>query len=177
MKKIYSQNEIIIKNGFLIGFFSFFMTFMTTFNMQLSEMNLVKLAFLPFIFGFFYFIIFSSFSIIILNKYNNKIFQVNGFKERKIKQILIIFVVSFFTYYLLDSIVFLFDNNLSKEFADGLLKITENPTFNEIEEIKALSKLPFSFQNFILNIISAFFSILFTYIFVKKENMASTSQT
>jgi hypothetical protein len=168
MKKIYSQNETIIQNGFLIGFFSFFMTFITAFIMQLSEMSLVKIAFLPFVFGFYYFFIFVIYSVIRLNKYNNKIFQATGVKERKIKQILIIFIVSFLTYYLLDTIVFLFDNNLSKEFADGLLKITENPTSNEVEEINTLSKLPFSFQNFILNFISAFFSILFTYIFIKK---------
>ena len=168
MKKIYSQNETIIQNGFLIGFFSFFMTFITPFIMQLSEMSLVKIAFLPFVFGFYYFFIFVIYSVIRLNKYNNKIFQATGVKERKIKQILIIFIVSFLTYYLLDTIVFLFDNNLSKEFADGLLKITENPTSNEVEEINTLSKLPFSFQNFILNFISAFFSILFTYIFIKK---------
>jgi hypothetical protein len=171
MKKIYTQNETLFLNGFLIGLICFFITFIITFLLQLNEMSLLKIAFLPFVFGFFYFFIFVIYTVIFLNKYNKKIFLKGEVNEKRFKQILIVFVVSFLSYYILDCIVFLFDSSLSQEFADGLLKITENPTAQEMEEINALSKMPFSVQNFILNIISAFFSILFAYIFVKKSDL------
>lgn len=168
MKNFFIKNEKLLNVGVIIGFISFFLTFLTTFSLQMDKMSIIKISFLPLIFGFYYFFTFIISSVISLNKINSITHKNREKQPNKLKQILFIAVVSFALYYILDSIVFFFDDSLSKDYANGILSITENPTEKDITEIENLSKLPFCIQNSFLNIISFFFSILFSYIFVKK---------
>jgi hypothetical protein len=168
MKKFYSKNEQIINTALMIGMISFILTFLTTFFMQSGKMTILKVSFLPLIFGFFYFFTFVIISIYNLNIINLKIYQAKEKQSNKFKQLLMIIIISFGIYYILDSIVFFIDDSLSKDYANGILAITENPTQKDIKEIDDLSKLPFSTQNFVFNFVSAFFSLLFSFIFVKK---------
>jgi hypothetical protein len=168
MKKFYTNNEKLINIGFYIGLITFILTFSVTSIMQLNKLTILKISFLPLVFGFFYF-----FTSIILTIYNVNKINYESYKKRinqknKFKQILLITIISVLVYHFFDTFMYFIDDSLSKEYANGLLSITENPTKKDIVEINEMANLPFGIQNFIINFISIVFSFILSSIFTKR---------
>jgi carbon starvation protein CstA len=168
MKKFYTNNEKLINIGFYIGLITFILTFSVTSIMQLNKLTILKISFLPLVFGFFYFFTSIILTIYNVNKINYESYKKRIIQKNKFKQILLITIISVLVYHFFDTFMYFIDDSLSKEYANGLLSITENPTKKDIEEINEMANLPFGIQNFIINFISIVFSFIFSLIFTKK---------
>jgi len=166
MKKFLKKTSPYISNGILIGFITFFLTFITTFYLNYDNLSLIEVSLLPFIGGFFFYFSLTFVSINQLNKINieNNFITINRYY-----QILLLLTISFITYLLLDSFIFLFDRSLSENYSQGLINVAENTDKNEIEEFKKFGKIPFGLQNFVLTIIAGIVSYITILVSMKKK--------
>lgn len=166
MKKLFKKTSPYISNGILIGFITFFLTFITTFYLNYDNLSLIEVSLLPFIGGFFFYFSLTFISINQLNKIN---IESNFITINRYYQILLLLIISFITYLLLDSFIFIFDSSLSENYSQGLINLAENNNQNEIEEFKKFGKIPFDLQNFVLTIIAGIVSYITILVTMKKK--------
>lgn len=166
MKNFYNKTKPFISIGLLIGAVTFFLTFLTTFYMNYDNLSIIEISLLPLISGFFFFF---ALTFIGINQLNNINIKNNFISINNYYQILIIFIVSFITYLLIDSLIFIFDKSLSHNYSNGLINLTEEINKNEIEEFKKFGKLPFSIQNFILTFFAGIVAYITILITMKKK--------
>ena len=162
------KNLATIELGILIGLFTFLLTLLTTTIWQNNGISMGELIMLPLIGGFYLFLTTIVINIIGINKIRRLEIKNNVLPIKKIYQVLIIIVVSILIYTILDSIYFLFDSSLSKDYAsslDALLKSTGETT----EEVKDFENIPFSIQNIFSSITSAIITGLISLPFIKSD--------
>ncbi len=113
MKKLYKKIKPFTGIGILIGLITFFLTFLTTFYMNYGNLSIIEISLLPLTGGFFFFFSLTFIGINQLNKINieNDFILINRYC-----QILIILIISFATYLLADSLIFIFDKSLSENY-------------------------------------------------------------
>ena len=167
MNKLYKRIKPLISISVLIGLITFFLTFLTTFYMNYDNLSIVEISLLPLIGGFFFFFSLTFIGVNQLNKINieNDFVLINRYY-----QVLIILVISFATYLLADSLIFIFDKSLSENYSQGLINLTEEMDNNEIQEFEKFGKLPFGIQNFVLTLIAGIVSYITILIGMKKKN-------
>ena len=166
MKKLFKKTRPYISNGILIGFITFFLTFITTFYLNYDNLSLIEVSLLPFIGGFFFYFSLTFISINQLNKIN---IESNFITINRYYKILLLLIISFITYLLLDSFIFIFDSSLSENYSQGLINLAKNNNQNEIEEFKKFGKIPFGLQNFVLTIIAGIVSYITILVTMKKK--------
>ena len=167
MKKLYKKIKPFTGIGILIGLITFFLTFLTTFYMNYGNLSIIEISLLPLTGGFFFFFSLTFIGINQLNKINieNDFILINRYC-----QILIILIISFATYLLADSLIFIFDKSLSENYSQGLINLTEEMNNNEIQEFEKFGKLPFGMQNFVLTLIAGIVSYIAILIGMEKKN-------
>ena len=166
MGKLYKKTKPFISTGILIGLITFFLTFLTTFYMNYDNLSLLEISLLPLIGGFFFFFTLTFIGVNQLNRINieNDFISINHYY-----QVLIILIISFATYLLVDSLIFIFDKSLSENYSQGLINLTEEINENEIKEFEKFGKLPFSIQNFVLTLIAGIVSYIVIIVAMRKK--------
>lgn len=158
----------LIEIGFLIGVVTFLFTLLTTTLWQNDGISMGETIMLPLIGGFYLFLSIIIVNIIGINKVR-KIIVKNGEQPiKKLYQVLIVLFFSIFAYTLFDSIYFLFDNSLSKDYASSLEALLQS-SGEKTDDIKDFEKLPFSVQNIFSSIFSAIVAGLISLPFIKTD--------
>jgi hypothetical protein len=156
----------LIKKSAILGFVLFFCNYLILSLWQDENgFTLIELSFIPIITGFLYF-----FLVIIFNAYFTNKFVKNNldFKFKKWILLVIILSVSFISFVIFDSLMFLFDNSISHDYAEGLKNILERDN-QDTSSIKDFYYLPNSIQNGIVTLLLGVISSLFSLLFVKKN--------
>lgn len=156
----------LIELGIIIGSFTFILTVLTTTFWQSEGISVGETIMLPFVGGFYLFLVTLIVNIIGVNKIRRLNNKNKELPFKKFFQVLIILLFSVLIYSLIDSIYFLFDDSLSKDYAsslEGLIKSTGDKT----DDFKDFEKLPFSIQNVFSIIFSSILAGLLSLPFIK----------
>lgn len=148
----------------VVGLIIFFIIFLITFLLQMNGLSLLEVFILPFISGIilFFGLFFANF-IVIKRMKKNKNFNLT---KNKFIHVLLIFFFTLIMYILLDSILYLIDDSLSKEYASAINKFSDP---GDIEAQEGLKNLPFSIQNLIVTIFFGLFSVICTLPFINTK--------
>ncbi len=158
----------LIELGVLIGLFTFLLTLLTTTVWQNDGISMGELIMLPIIGGFYLFLSMIIVNIIGINKVR-KIIVKNGEQPiKKLYQVLIVLFISIITYTLLDSIYFLLDNSLSKDYASSLEALMVS-TGEKTDDFEDFEKLPFSVQNVFSILFSSILAGIISLLFIKNN--------
>ena len=148
-----------IEIGALIGILAFILTFMLTFYWQIKGFTMTTIIFLPFVAGLVLMIITPLINRFITNKILNNI-ESEGYKRRYIA--IWIILCSFITYLLLDSIVFIFDSSLPKDYLIFLNSLSSD------NNAKVKTAFPFGLMNSFITIVFCMISYIITVLTLKK---------
>ncbi|WP_396147807.1 hypothetical protein [Flavobacterium sp.] len=162
------KEKALIEIGFLIGVVTFLFTLLTTTLWQNDGISMGETIMLPLIGGFYLFLSIIIVNIVGINKVRKLAIKNNEQPIKKIYQVLIVLFISIFAYTLFDSIYFLFDNSLSKDYASSLEALLQS-SGEKTDDIKDFEKLPFSVQNIFSSIFSAIVAGLITLPFIKAD--------
>ena len=154
-RKIITQ----IENGLIVGLLTYFAYFLTTFYWQLNEISEFELIMLSVISGLFLLLISPIYLFFSLKKFYRNLEE--NLKPKKRYFIALIMITSIITFILLDCLVFLIDNSLSKEYLDYLNSLEPN---SEIDTI-----LPMSILNIVPFIMFGLLSYITSVLIVKKK--------
>lgn len=168
MIQIIKKQLPLIELGMLIGVITFTLTLLTTTLWQNDGISMGEGIMLPFIGGLYLFLSIIIINIVGINKVRKVAIKNNEQPIKKLYQVLIIVVITVFTYTLFDSIYFLFDNSLSRDYAKSLEALLQS-TGEKTDDIKDFDKLPFSVQNIFSSIFSAILTGLISLPFIKKD--------
>lgn len=158
----------LIELGILIGVISFILTYLTTTIWQTKGISMGEAIMLPLVGGFYLFLSITIGNIIGINKVRKLNKKNGGQQVKKIYEILIVIFISILIYTSFDSICFLFDDSLSKDYANSLEELLKS-SGESTDDIKDFDKLPFSIQNIFSTIFSAIISGLISLPFIKKD--------
>lgn len=146
-----------------IGLITFFIVYVIASLLQNDGYNLVETSLLSVLTGFIMFFVILIFNIILTRK------KIKKEKQHFNKYYIVFFVLIFsvLTFISIDSLVWLFDDSISLDFAEGLKQLIENS--EELKSLDEFSKLPFSIQNSLSTIVFGFLGSLFSLIFIKNK--------
>jgi hypothetical protein len=160
LKKIIAFAEPSIAVGLSV----FFIIFLITFLLQMNGLSLLEVFILPFISGIILFFGLFIANFIVIKRIKADInFSLT---ENKFIHVLLIFFFTLIIYILLDSILYLIDDSLSKEYASAIYKFSDP---GDIETQEGLENLPFSIQNLIVTIFFGLFSMICTLPFINTK--------
>ncbi|MEM0542914.1 DUF4199 family protein [Flavobacterium sp. j3] len=158
----------LVELGMLIGVITFLLTLLTTTLLQNNGISMGEVIMLPLIGGFYLFLTIIIVNIIGINKVRKLDIKKTEQPLKKLYQVLIVILISILIYTILDSIYFLFDNSLSKDYASSLEDLLQS-SGEKTDDIKDFEMLPFSVQNIFSSIFSAIIAGLISLPFIKKD--------
>ena len=158
--------ELQIISGILSGILTFLITFLITFYWQIQGFTPFRALLLSILSSFLYMIILIPTNIISVRKFLKNEIITNGKAFRRYP-LLIIFVSSLLAFLIFDTVFFLFDDSLSRDYLQFLNSVEPNPDLESTEEI-----LPMGLMNVFQMLIFGLISILISLVFIKKKPVA-----
>ena len=165
-----------IQLGVVAGLLVFLLVFINTLTWQTDGFSMIEGSLLSLIGAFYIFITLLVVEIWGINKYIRECIAEQNQFLKKWYSVGITLIVCFLTFVLLDSLLFLIDDSVSKDYAATLQKFIKESGGNTAG-IKQIASLPFALQNGIATFISGFLASLLSLIFIKKDGQLIKNKT
>lgn len=164
--------EHLLGISLIVGSIVFILSLITILRWQDEGFDLLEVSFMSIISGVYFMIVIIVVNIIGLNMYIRDTIKSGHQPILRILQILLIFVLSFVIYLLLDSVFFIFDSSISKEYAESLIELSQkNGGKLEESSLSDFANLPFSLQNGIITSVFALIGSFISLPFIKRDGI------
>jgi|GEM_PF-1957161 len=167
--------EEVFANGALTGLVTFVMSCLTILYWKRDGFDFLEISFMSIIAGIYLFIIIIPMNIIFLNRGIRY-----GLKNdlpilKRVYQVLLSLIIGMAVFLLLDSIYFLVDNSISKDFAQSLKEMSE-ANGRQLAGIEEFASLPFGVQNGILTFVLGLLGSFISLAFIKRDGQLIKNQ-
>lgn len=175
MKQLVKKTEELILVSFVTGLTVFILSIATVILWKRDGFDLLETSLMSMLSGIYFLVITIIANIISLNKYIRSSIKNNMAPIKRFFQVLIVLGVSFLIFLIFDTVFFLIDNSISKDYANALVELAEKSGSSlDTNTLENFAKLPFALQNGIVTFILAFIGSMISLLFVKKDGILFT---